>query len=59
MMESGFTKSTHPIHKYEDQITDYNWSEEENNSNTLVLAKQVISEYFKLFINILNSNQSI
>ncbi len=42
MSESEFTKSTLPVHKYEDQITNYDWFEEENNSNSLVLAKQVI-----------------
>ena len=44
MSETEFTKSTLPVHKYEEQITNYNWFEEENNTNTLFLAKQVFLE---------------
>jgi hypothetical protein len=42
MSETEYTKSKNPLHKIEDQITNYNWFEDDNNSNTLVLAKQVI-----------------
>lgn len=42
MSETEFSKSANPLHKIEDQITHYNWYEDENNSNTLVLTKQVI-----------------
>jgi len=42
MSESEYTKSTNPLHKYEEQLTNYNWYEDENLSNMLLLSKQVI-----------------
>lgn len=53
MSESDFTKSTNPIHKYEDQITNYNWYEDDKNSNCLVLSKQVIILIFIIFNQII------
>lgn len=49
MSESEYTKSALPVHKYEDQITIYNWYEDNNSSNSLVLAKQVKIKFFFLF----------
>lgn len=41
MLESDYTQSTNPVHRYGDHITNYNWCEDDKNANTLLLQKQV------------------
>lgn len=41
MSESNYTKSTNPVHKYDEQTTHYDWYEDDKNSNCLVLSNQV------------------
>jgi hypothetical protein len=48
MSETDYSKSTNPIHKYEDQITNYNWYEDEDSSNCLMLSKSVKHLIIKL-----------
>lgn len=41
MTESEYTKSIFPTHQIEEELTMYNWREDEKNQNKLALTKQV------------------